>query len=147
MDSSEIVMRPFLLNNFKFAVSKSLMKLRPKVETELIEKARSLPCILYKAQDTVTEDLMKAWGISFKDLEVNRIYPNYTTLARMVNKGQGWAILPMHTEIDEESNHIIPMTTKSLFNRKFHICYRKEFSSSKWMKELLSEIKILSSNY
>ncbi|WP_408097094.1 LysR family transcriptional regulator [Peredibacter sp. HCB2-198] len=140
IDSNEIVMRPFILNDFRFAVSKSLMKSKPKVE-DLTDKIKSLPCLLYKMHDPVIENLLKSWKISFEELNVLRTYPNYTTLARMVNEGLGWAILPTHTAIDESANHVLPVSMSSSFNRKFHLCYRKDISSAGWLKELLTEIK------
>lgn len=140
IDSNEIVMRPFILNDFRFAVSKSLMKSKPKVE-DLTDKIKSLPCLLYKMHDPVIENLLKSWKISFEELNVLRTYPNYTTLARMVNEGLGWAILPTHTAIDESANHVLPVSMSSSFNRKFHLCYRKDISSARWLKELLTEIK------
>ena len=140
IDSNEIVMKPFILNDFRFAVSKSLMKSKPKVE-DLTDKIKSLPCLLYKMHDPVIENLLKSWKISFEELNVLRTYPNYTTLARMVNEGLGWAILPTHTAIDESANHVLPVSMNSSFNRKFHLCYRKDISSAGWLKELLTEIK------
>lgn len=140
IDSTEIVMKPFILNEFRFAISKSLLKQKPK-EEDLIEKIKSFPCLLYKMQDPVIENLLKTWKLSLEDLNVHRTYPNYTTLARMMSEGQGWAILPTHTLIDESLNHVMPVSLHSAFNRKFHLCYRKDISSAAWMKELMVEIK------
>ncbi|WPU64082.1 LysR family transcriptional regulator [Peredibacter starrii] len=143
IDSTEIVMKPFILNEFRIAVSKGLLKTKPKAE-DLTEKLKGLPCLLYKMHDPVIENLLKSWKMTFEELNVHRTYPNYTTLARMVSEGQGWALLPSHTAIDETLNHVIPVTMSSSFNRKFHLCYRKDISSASWLKELLSEIKQLS---
>lgn len=143
IDSTEIVMKPFILNDFRIAVSKTLLKNKPKPE-DLAEKMKGLPCLLYKMHDPVIENLLKSWKMTFDDVNVHRTYPNYTTLARMVTEGQGWALLPSHTAIDETANHVLPVAMSSSFNRKFHLCYRKDISSAGWVKELLTEIKQLS---
>ena len=137
VDSNDIVMRPLLTNSFKLAVPKALAKSKPKSEKELSQ----LPWLIYKAQDPVLEKFFKEWGIDAHDLKVSRIYPNYTTLSKMVEKGLGVAILPSQIEVDESLAHVIPVSVKSDLNRKFYYCYRKDLASSGWFKELLVQFK------
>lgn len=140
-DSSEVIMKPFLLNDFKISISKTWLKSKPKSATELIGKIKYFPCLLYKAQDALIENIIKSWELTFDDLKVRRIYPNYATLARMVDEGQGWAILPSHIEIDSDRNHVFPVSVRAPFQRKFHICYRKEMAKVAWFKELIADIR------
>lgn len=136
-DSNDIVMRPLLTNSFKIAVPKSLMKTKPKNEKELT----ALPWLVYKAQDPVVEKLFKEWGSSAQDIKITRIYPNFTTLSKMVQKGLGVAILPSQIEVDENLAHVMPISVKSELNRKFYYCYRKDLASSGWFKDLLVQFK------
>lgn len=137
VDSHELVLRPFFQNSFKLAISKKLQKSKIDLENRLNE----LPCLIYKNEDPVLETAMKSLKIKRDDLKIARIYPNYTGLAKMVDAEKGWAILPSHTEINEERNHIVPISTPSAFNRKFYLCYRKDMSSALWLKNILAEIK------
>lgn len=141
-DSLEIIKKPFLKNEFVFAISKSLLKNKPKSEAGLIDALKSFPCLQYRSEDPIVKNLIKAWGMNLSELSIYRTYPNYAALTKMVSSGLGWALLPSRIELDPKENHIIPISTGlSIHERKFYIYYRKEISSAPWLKKLLEEMK------
>lgn len=141
-DSSEVIRKTFITNEFVFAISKSILKQKPKGDAELAQILKKYPSLQYKEDDAVTKKLLKTWGLSIADLKISRTYSNYAALSKMVSQGLGWAIVPSHIHIDPKDNHILPIANNNATNeRRFYIYYRKEISSAFWLKNLIMEIK------
>lgn len=141
IDSSELILKPFLSNSFKLAVPKSLIKDREVKNTQIGQLLKKSPCILYKLDDPVVINSLKEWNLEVSDLKITRIYSNYSSLAKLVELGRGWTILPSHIQLSKANNLIIPIRSKSSFNRKFYLCYRTELKSASWFKDFLNSLK------
>lgn len=141
VDSSELMLRPFISNSFKLAIPKKYINSR-KLDSQLIHSLSSMPCLLYKIDDSIISAILREWDILPKDLRVSRVYSNYSTLAKLVDEGTGWSILPSHIPLKNKDTITFPIKTSASLNKRFYLCYRKELTNVSWFKNLLLSLNI-----
>lgn len=143
VDSAELVLKPFFTNRLRIVVPKALLRTKPSSKEDLAEKLQTLPCLLYKYDDPVVEKFLSDYGLRFSELNISRIYSNYTSLLRMINANLGWSVIPSNMEIAEDRYHVFQHTGRSQDERNFYLCYRKELTAAVWFKDLLKEFKAI----
>lgn len=140
IDTSELVLKPLLTNSFVLAIPKSFFKGKKIDEREIPRTLKISPCVLYKTDDPVLNSL-REWGLAVSDLKTSRVYSNYSSLAKMVDLGKAWAMLPTHIEVSKTRNFITPIKRESSTHRKFYLCYRPELKSAVWFKDFLGGLR------
>lgn len=143
-DSAELVTKPFLSNQFNIAIPKSRMKKAPTSKSELRQRLKEVPALLYKESDPVLQNLLQNLKLEISELNVHRVYASYSTLSEMAGLGLGWALVPSHFQAESSKVHLIPAAAKNPIVRSFNVCYRKEMSSVKWFSEVVTKLRSLS---
>ncbi len=139
-DSAELVLKHLFTSRLRIVVPIKLLKSRPSAKAELIEKLKTLPCHLYKIDDTIVENFLKEFGLNIEELNISRIYSNYASLIQMMKAEWGWSIIPSNLLLDEKHYHIFQLSGRTPDERQFSLCYRKELKDAVWFKELLKEL-------
>jgi DNA-binding transcriptional LysR family regulator len=139
-DTSELVAKPLFRESFQLALPKTLAP-RSFSEKDLATVLLSAPCLAYKVHDEVLASLCQSRQIDPRKLQIARVTANYRSLARMVEAGQGWAVLPTHFAVSMTKNWVIRLSSRHFHPRDFEILYRKDLAASPWLKDLVTEIQ------
>jgi DNA-binding transcriptional LysR family regulator len=139
-NSSELIVKPLFKEEFKIVIPKTLLKVKRNYGATLFQDLRSIPCIAFKKEDEVLQQLCLANSIDPASLKVSRITSSYASIAEMVQAKLGWAALPAYLEADPVKNWIIPIPKDLLKLREFYIAYRREFKDVSWFKDLTKEV-------
>ena len=140
VDSPELILKPFFTNRMRIVIPKALLKTKPSKD-DLAAKLQKLPCLLYKMDDPIIEKFLREYELNFKDLNISRIYSNYSALIKMINADQGWSVIPSNMKIDESDYHVFQLTGRSQDERNFYLCFRRELKDAVWLKDLLNQFK------
>jgi DNA-binding transcriptional LysR family regulator len=140
-NTHELVVKPLFKEEFRLVVPKALLPKRQVFGEKLFVELQSLPCLAYRPNDEILKSVCAFNSIEVSDLKMVRATENYQSLAEMVDVKMGWAVLPTYIDISENKNWLIPLPEDACSARQFYIAYRPEFSSVKWFKELIVEIR------
>ncbi|OFZ31283.1 MAG: hypothetical protein A2622_01445 [Bdellovibrionales bacterium RIFCSPHIGHO2_01_FULL_40_29] len=140
-NSFNLVAKPLFKEEFKLVIPKKFLLKSKKYGKSLFEELKLSPCIGFKAEDEILNQLCTDNSISKSQLQMSRITSNYSSVAKMVDAGFGWAVIPSYLEVDLKRNWSIPVPLEVLTSRKFSILYRHEFSKTPWFNDIIKEIK------
>lgn len=138
-DTSELVVKKIFSNRLRIVVSKGLLKSKPETKRGLSNKLRNLSCVLYKSDDLAVERFLGDHDLYMKDLNILRIYPNYSALIKMMDAGIGWSVIPSNIKIDEKKYQIFEFSGLSKDQRDFYLCFRRELKEAIWYRALINE--------
>ena len=138
-DSHELVARPLFREKFRFVLPKRHFHEIPTTK-EFAQTLLGLPCLGYKEKDEVLFSACQSRGIDIDQIRFHRITANYQSLAKMVDAGLGWSVLPAYFPVSETRNWISEISAQVFDPREFKVLYRSELSNAAWIKELLREI-------
>jgi DNA-binding transcriptional LysR family regulator len=142
-DSSEIILKPFTLNTFNLVVPKCFVTKKNLTEKQLIPLLADIQCVTYKLDDPLFDSFIHEQKIQKHKLKIKRVYPNYSTIAKMINAELGWGIVPAQFVLNKTSNYIFPLRLKETNNKKFYFCYRKEMSEVSWFKDFITSNRLM----
>lgn len=146
-DSSELIVKKLFSNCLRIVVSKNLMKTKPTTPRELSIRLQTLPCLLYKFEDPAVESFLNEYDINIKDLDIVRIYSNYSALIKMMEADMGWSIIPSNVRFDDSKYQIFENRKSSRNRRDFYLCFRRELKEANWYRPLINEFeKIMHDN-
>lgn len=140
-DTLELFAKPLFKDHFMFAVPKKLMKQIPSDEKALWKQLMGLPCVCYKLPDDVFVQVCKEYDIQIEDLKVVRTTANYLSVAKLVNAGIGWALMPTHITALSSNVWCKPVSLKVFPPRQFYGICRPELKNAPWLRPLLKEIE------
>lgn len=140
-NSFNLVAKPLFKEEFKIAIPKKFIFKLKKYGKPLFEELILNPCLGFKIEDEILNQLCAEHSLSKSHLRINRITSNYSSIAKMVDAGLGWAVIPSYLEVDLKQNWSIPIPREVLTSRKFSILYRHEFSKTPWFNDIIQEIK------
>ncbi|MFN7729844.1 MAG: LysR family transcriptional regulator [Bdellovibrio sp.] len=139
-ESFELIAKPLFRETFQLVIPKKL-KSPIRSDKDLFEHLPGLPCLAYKEQDEVLESLFKSQGLSLRNLKIARVTSNYQSLAKMLEAGLGWAVLPTYYPMSPQHNWILKIPARLHDPRDFQVLYRRELSQAAWLKSLILEIQ------
>lgn len=139
-DTSELMAKPLFKDHFMLVIPKKMLKTPPISTKALWEELKNLPCICYKKPDEILQQISKAHGVNFENLNIKRVTANYLSVAKLVNAGIGWSAIPTHISTISANTHIIPVPLKTFPPRQFYGVFRKELKTAPWIKLLLTEL-------
>lgn len=102
-------------------------------------------CIAYKAEDVVLRQGCEKLGFDYENLTIKRTISNYRMIAKMIEAGMGWSVIPMHIQIDEKKCNISKLKLDGINNREFMLIYRLELKEAVWFKGFVRMLKSLCS--
>lgn len=137
-DSHEWIARPLFREAFQAVVPRSLSP-RPPFE-RAAEALISIPALAYKEKDPVLEAACRFLGADPGRLLVRRVTAHYSTLARMIEAGVGWSVIPVYFPVSDSRNWIHPLPSRLFHPREFKALYTPETASEPWLKGLLREL-------
>ena len=136
LDSHEFTARPLFREKFHLVCPKSLSR---KPTAENLQK---LPCLAYKENDEVLHKACDRFKLNFKTLRLHRVIADYSLIARMIEAGQGWSVIPAHLPQPQNRDKIwtLDLPAATFSPREFQALYRSEFTKTPWMRDLVQEI-------
>lgn len=139
-DTHELVSRPLFREKFSLVVPKRQKVIQRQFGKKLLMDLLDQPCVGFKPNDEVLARLCRAHTIDSSQLKMIRAMADYASLARMVEAGLGWSVLPSYLSLDPKETWRAPIPSDTLSLREFHLLYRKELSSVPWFKSLIQSI-------
>lgn len=140
-NSFNLVAKPLFKEEFKLVIPKKFHLNRKKYGKSLFEELKLLPCIGFKTDDEILNQLCVNNSVSKSILQMNRITSNYSSIAKMVDAGFGWAAIPSYLDVNLKQNRIIQIPPEVLMLRKFSLLYRHDFTKTLWFNDLINEIR------
>ena len=136
-----LVAKPLFKEEFKIVIPKKFLLKPKKYGKSLFEELKTHPCIGFKIEDEILNQLCTENSVPISDLKLKRITSNYSSIAKMIDAGFGWATIPSYLDVDLKQSWSIPIPPEVLTSRKFSILYRPEFSKAPWFNNIVREIK------
>jgi DNA-binding transcriptional LysR family regulator len=133
-DSHEFTARSLFREKFHLVCPQSLSR-----QTNP-ENLQSLPCLAYKENDEVLHKACDRFGLQFKSLRLHRVIADYSLIARMVEAGRGWSVIPAHLPQNREKIWSLDLPSVTFSPREFQALYRSEYAKTPWMRDLVQEI-------
>lgn len=146
-DSYNLVAKPLFKEEFKLAIPHKFSLHSKKYGKSLFGQLKLLPCIGFKTEDEILNQLFLENSIPISELQMKRVASNYSSIAKMVDAGFGWAAIPSYLDVDLKQSWIVPIPIEVVTSRKFSILYRHEFSKTPWFNDLVREIRAIFSSH
>ncbi len=139
-ETHELIAKPLFKEEFQILVPKKLLRTRKHYGKSLFEELKALPCIDFKKDDVIIRTVCAANAVDSRRLTVSRITQNYARIAKLVDLGLGWAIIPAYLQVNESRTWVIKVPAEVIQLRKFYLAYRSEFSAVPWFAEVVRQI-------
>jgi DNA-binding transcriptional LysR family regulator len=139
-DTHELVAKPLFRERFCVAVPRSFAVAHRSFGRRFFLDLVKRPCLGFKANDELLNRVCALHDIAPTELRMARVTSDYSSLARMVEAGLGWAILPTYLARESKQVQAVSLPPDAIVSREFHLLYRPEYSSVPWFKELRSEV-------
>ncbi len=138
-DVHDLIAKPLFREKFQIVIPKSLVSRIPSARDFSIA-LQKVPCLAYKEQDEILRRACVDRGLDFTTIRFTRIISDYSAIAKMVESGFGWSVIPLHFQISQTKNWSLELNSPAFHLREFQTLYRPEMSKAAWLKGLLSEI-------
>lgn len=136
-ESYDWIAKPCFRETFQLVVPKSLVR----SEKDLPKALVSLPGLAYKEHDDVLESFWRSQNLEPEVPRLTRVTANYQSLAKMVEAGHGWAVLPVYYSVSTSKNWVQKVPPRLYDLREFQLVYRRELSQTPWLKSLVIDIQ------
>lgn len=138
--AQDLIFKKAFTDQFVLLCPKKYLK-NNQLDSDKMKSIMQYPYISYKGEDVFLSAILNHYKIT-NIPKPHRIISNWLTIVRIIQKGQGWSLVPK-LYCDELQN----MTTIDLKNiinteTQFYFLYRKEFRKVKWFQSFIESIKL-----
>ncbi|MCM2280350.1 MAG: LysR family transcriptional regulator [Bdellovibrionaceae bacterium] len=138
--ASSLHAMPLFRDSFGVTAPVSWMGSSTMLNKTLLQSLAAKPYLSYKDTDSHLSALLSAHRIEEPPV-FKRILADWPSLVQMIERRQGWSLVPSMYVQDSAKVKSIPISTSIVYEVSFYCLYRKEHTAMPWLKALIAELK------
>ena len=137
--AGDLIAKKFFADHFSVVVPSAWNIREKKFSVELVKALVDRPFLAYKSDHQELSKLLDKTKIESVP-KISKVIGDWSLIAKMVNSGQGWSIVPTMYLKDHPKLISIDVPTSILPDVQFYLFYRKETAALKWFKDFVERL-------
>lgn len=140
-DTTDLIGKKLYVESYKFVIPSQLFNKRTSNIEAVFDSLKNLPCITYKENDQLFDQILSKFKTQVSDLNIKRTISNFDSISKLVEAGVGWSMVPRHFSLNSKHVWSIDVPAEIHESMQFYLYYRRHKNPSQWFIELRNNIQ------
>lgn len=140
LNHADFASRLLFKESYRLLIPKKLIKDKPTFSETTLKRLSNLSRLEEKTPGLATR-LLHEYGVT-RATPPKRVFCHWPTLVSWAQQGAGWTLVPATFASSEKNLHSVSVPAQALPAPSFYLVYRKNLTSSPWMKSFMQDLAL-----